>query len=47
MHFNEMRRTIDGISQRAHELFDAANVGSKNVRRSPRRVPTFVPSARR
>jgi len=39
-------RTHRPAVERAQKLFDAANAGSKNVRRSPRRVPTFARNAR-
>lgn len=39
-------RTHRPAIDRAQKLFDAANIGSKNVRRSPRRVPTLVRNAR-
>ena len=39
-------RTHRPAIDRAQKLFDAANTGSKNVRRSPRRVPMFVRKTR-
>ena len=39
-------RTHRSAIDRAQKLFDAAHTGSKNVRRSPRRVPAFARSAR-
>ena len=39
-------RTHRPAIERAQKLFDAAHAGSKNVRRSPRRVPAFGRSAR-
>jgi DNA-binding HxlR family transcriptional regulator len=42
----EWARTNRPTIERAQKLFDAAHVGSKNVRRSPRRVPAIVRNPR-
>ena len=42
----EWARTHRPAIERAQKLFDAASIGSKNVRRSPRRVPAFVRNTR-
>ena len=42
----EWARTNRPTIERAQKLFDAAHVGSKNVRRSPRRVPPIVRNPR-
>lgn len=42
----EWARTHRPAIERAQKLFDAAHTGSKNVRRSPRRAPALLRSAR-